>query len=77
MHSAFGARNVLFLAPLHTLSFAVYCDVASYVAAAGLPHSRIKLFYHLRISAYICGFKVVFIAEPGRESCLDTGTVQS
>jgi hypothetical protein len=27
VHSAFGARNLLFLAPLHSLQLRVYCDV--------------------------------------------------
>ena len=63
MHSALGARNVLFLAPLHSLQLRVYCDVDFICRFTGLPHSRIKLFLS---SAYISvhlRFQFVFIAD--------------
>ncbi len=76
MHSALGARNVLFLAPLHSLQLrCVQRRRLRQVASTGLSYSLLGYFYvfqlfhnilrYLRPSAYICGFKVIFITGGG------------
>ena len=68
MHS-FGARTML-LAPLHSLQLRVYRAVDFIGHCAGPLHPcRIVLFLqrfhnilrYLRASAYICGFKTIFL----------------
>jgi hypothetical protein len=40
MHLAFGARNLLLLAPFHSPRLRVYFDVDRAGCFIGLPHSR-------------------------------------